>query len=157
MNKNWRKGIKHGSDLCKKAMVTFLKDQGSTLLTIGLSSGFIILCKALNVPITMAPTTSGYGSISNHSFDFDMMSYPNNAIETAIKVMVENAMQMNWDSEKIHTAIKIRDLVKDREGELDDDTLSYVIKALSKLEKTMSWGSSKDQINTIITSILKEA
>lgn len=153
MNKKWKKSIKDGAAVFKNCMVRFLKDQEEMIITAGITSGFILLCKLLKVPVNIDPYESTIGVRTNRLSDFDL-GYPDNPVKVAAKSIMDDALTMTWDSEKVNAAIKIKNLVKDKE--LDEDTVSYIVKVLSKIGKSMTWDSEKNHVTNIITSIVKE-
>lgn len=71
---------------------------------------------------------------------------PRNAVENAIAMIAQQAVEESWSSNKTSAARKIFELADGK----DDDTRAFAISALDTIAKSSDWGSVKSQIGDYV-------
>lgn len=118
----------------------------------------IILCKALKIPVTLkSDGVSIFDSNRNATTDLknfvEELPWSDSPEITAIHCILKGIKDSDWDTGKLNSAEKIFNIAI----KTDDKTVkTYAMKALSKIQDSVSWYSFKSEIENYIIKLTTE-
>ena len=122
------------------------------LIGIALTCGVMGFAKLFGVPINISNGTISTANLQDRykaKYGFYM---PRNMMETAIRSIADDAVNMTLDNDKVREARRIEALIQDI-NEPCYDTVEFAITELTRIKDTLIWDSNKKEINSMITNL----
>lgn len=113
-----------------------------------------VFCTKMNIPFTVGRNNQAtVGRQKDDIPEFDGFFYPRNSTEAAVLSTMKSAEKMSFDSGKVDAARNIKRIVSGKD--LDDDTRSFAVMALSRIMDSMTFDSNRNLVTDMIVNITK--
>lgn len=122
--------------------------------------GLALLCRKLNIPYTVLSEPFGtvrrYDLYSKKDAEYQPFIYmPSDEIEGAIAAIYDVAAHADFDSQRLHAAKDIFDILAARKDEITSGTKVYATTTLRTISSHMDFDSGRRSITQLIAKIGK--
>ena len=134
------------------------RNNSSTIVG-GLSMiGLAMLCRKLNIPYTVLTepyTGRSYVKPEPPKTTQQILYFPSDATEAAIQAIYDNAMNADFDSQRIAAGREIMGIVESHKDDISEATKTYAISYLRLIADEMDFDSGRSNIMRQISKIAK--
>lgn len=120
--------------------------------------GLALLCRKLNIPYTVLTepyTGRSYVKPEAPKTTQQILYFPSDATEAAIQAIYENALNADFDSQRIAAGREIMTIVEAHKDDISEATKTYAISHLRLIADEMDFDSGRSNIMRQISKIAK--
>ena len=120
--------------------------------------GLALLCRKLNIPYTVLTDPlrgTTYVKPEAPKVSQQILYFPSDATEAAIQAIYENALNADFDSQRIAAGREIMTIVEAHKDDISEATKTYAISYLRLIADEMDFDSGRSNIMRQISKIAK--
>lgn len=120
--------------------------------------GLALLCRKLNIPYTVLTepyTGKSYVKPEVPKTSQQILYFPSDATEAAIQAIYDNAMNADFDSQRIAAGREIMEIIESHKDDISEATKTYAISYLRLIADEMDFDSGRSNIMRQISKIAK--